>query len=1515
MKNVRSIHFPICINTHGNFSNLQDCHSERSEESSIHALYRFYTILRIAVNDIYQLKERRCPTSGRCRTSILLFIVLFSSIVILFSSNNLFCKSGNNSIIIKLRSASSIGNVLIHLGLKNSKFKQIFPKINSDKNGNSLLSSEQNKDYNELRKYFVLNFTDEASIPAAWEKLRSNPDIIRIDKNVIYHIDTTSVTPNDTYYKDQWAIKAIGADKAWLLSTGKDVLVGVIDTGIEYDHPDLKKSLWINPKEDLNQNGTFEPWTSTDTLKGITGDLNGKDDDGNGYSDDVIGYDFVDESIANVGDDRQRDAVPTDNHGHGTIVSGVIAAQNNNGIGITGIAFDAKIVTLRALDAVGGGQSSDIASAIIYAALNGIKILNCSFGEYSDSPILHEAVKFAYASGCVIIGSSGNDGASKPHYPSDYDEVIGVGASTIKNQRASFSNFNSRLALLAPGSEIKTTAMGGAYKETAGTSLAAPHISAVSAMIRQLNPLASPEDIKGILEASATGFGDGGWNIEAGAGILNAEAALNIIGGTHLYISTPKNNQVFNRKNQTTIPVTGSIATPLFNNYLVLIGKGIDPVYVPKRDLPDTIKQYFNLKPWDTLNIKTNSQIIDGKLAEIPVDNYSDSVYTIRVIVNLKNFHTIEFRKYIEIASEKTRIKIDSLIILYPIFNGKRILLAAAQTSSQCLFSVRFRPLNSNSEFKEISEYETSGRFHSITAYDLQPGIVYEAEAVAVRTGCDSVINKFNFTLPQEGMPSDKFIQQGYSLPPENLLNKVSDFYHDGYPCIAVNEMASALWGPTKIYQFKDNKFIQRDSTPNLWIPVGMGDSNGDGIMEVFAKSSGKSVLFQASIQSGNPFSNKIFSDTVYHNFWAAGMYDFDRNGNPELIASSDTSYLIYTFMNNRYELMTMALDSNRERKHIGTLPGLAIGDFDGDGNIELCFGNRSGDIMFYEFSKGALNLEFIDSSGNSDENFYISTVDIDGNGIPEILIGSIDSSLLPNENDNGVIIWKYRIFQKIGTNSYKSIWTDYVYGVRSGIDYRNGVSAGNLDKEPGDEIVLMPFPNLYILKWDKKNQNMKPLYWNNNAFSNSAVIYDFNNNGVNEIGFNTGNETVFYEFNAQFQGPSAPTSFDGWATSDSTAFFQWYPSPDAEGYEIDSLRFEGKSVFADPVGQTTSNTINIENLGKNKFYSFVIRSYNSNMTDFYSQFSLLDTNIVKIYTHNPLFAQSAEFQNGNRLLVKYTGKLGNKTLEPALFELLDVKKEFLTIAKSVVFGNDSSLIVTLPDFITEGQYILRCKSFRDMWRMPTKENYLPLELSKQQKEIFLYLKSLEVISRTQLLVEFSEPTEQQTAEQISNYMISPYGKIIKVNQKQSNPAQVSIELEPSELIAALGKTYTLTVKNVKSNSEHLMTTGAGNSLSFLFTSPNGDDAFAYPNPIKLGDANHLTFAQIPSKCEVVVITIQGELIARLKEIDGNGGVDWDLHNRNGNLIDPGIYLFYVRETKADGSTVEYERRKFAVVR
>ena len=280
-------------------------------------------------------------------------------------------------------------------------------------------------------------------------------------------------TPDDPYFGQQWALSAMHAPTGWDVGASPaPATVAVIDTGVDASHPDLAGRLWTNPGE-------------------IPG--NGIDDDGNGYVDDVHGWDFFDWS--------PQVYSAADGDSHGTHVAGIIAAQRGNGVGVAGVAGNARIMVLKFLKPT-GGYTSDAIVAIQYAVAEGARVINASWGGTGYSQALCDAISQAADAGVTFVaaaGNSGTDNDASPLWPADCpaSSLISVAATTAGDGLASFSNYGAtQVDLGAPGESILSAIPGASYGYKSGTSMAAPQVSGIAAAVLGSAPGLAPWQVK-----------------------------------------------------------------------------------------------------------------------------------------------------------------------------------------------------------------------------------------------------------------------------------------------------------------------------------------------------------------------------------------------------------------------------------------------------------------------------------------------------------------------------------------------------------------------------------------------------------------------------------------------------------------------------------------------------------------------------------------------------------------------------------------------------------------------------------------------------------------------------------------------------------------------------------------------------------------------------------------------------------------------------------------------------------
>lgn len=346
-----------------------------------------------------------------------------------------------------------------------------------------------------------------------------------VESASLNHLATINLTPNDTRFEQQWPLNNTGqaypysgsyttppgtadcdldAPEAWDVDTAtSDVLVAVLDTGVDYNHRDLAANMWKNTAE----------------LNGLPG----VDDDHNGVIDDVYGYDF-----------QSNDSDPIDSNGHGTMCAGIIAAVMNNSTDLAGIAQNTQIMAVKGMSETGTGTTADLARGLVYAVDNGADVVSMSFSAPVSDQVLADAVVYAAAHGVMLVAAAGNDNRDALVYPARYYQVLGVGATDSNDTRASFSNYCCWVDVAAPGVDILCLRATGTSRGTvqdpyvtvaSGTSMACPYAAGVAALILSRTPAFNPENIRSILKMTSDPKPQDQY---IGQGRINAARALTV---------------------------------------------------------------------------------------------------------------------------------------------------------------------------------------------------------------------------------------------------------------------------------------------------------------------------------------------------------------------------------------------------------------------------------------------------------------------------------------------------------------------------------------------------------------------------------------------------------------------------------------------------------------------------------------------------------------------------------------------------------------------------------------------------------------------------------------------------------------------------------------------------------------------------------------------------------------------------------------------------------------------------
>ncbi|HVO75300.1 MAG TPA: S8 family serine peptidase, partial [Ignavibacteriaceae bacterium] len=903
----------------------------------------------------------------------------------------------------------------------------------------------------------------------------SDPSIEYIEEAHVYKIDSV---PNDSLINAQWALTKIDAFNAWNITTGDtSIIIGIIDTGIDFLHPDLKNKIYKNYRE-------------------IPG--NNIDDDNNGFVDDFMGWDFTDRTgfpfDSTGGDYLNWDNVPSDDNGHGTYIAGIAGAESNNGIGISGAAPNIRLLNIRAFDPAGFGDEDDVAAGILYAIEMGAKVINMSFGDNSFSYVLRDVIKYAYSQNVVMIASSGNSGSNLPHYPSGFTEVISVGNSTPEDFVSSNSNFGSTLDLVAPGTSILTTSKGGGYSEVSGTSASAPFVSAAAALILSLQQFTNDE-IKEIIKSTADDIDAAGWDENSGAGRLNLFKALSVIAPSVFKFNYPYQDFA---TNSDSISVNATILSALFRKYELYIGTGLNPA------------------AWNILIENGLNQVSNQQIFNLDISSFRDTVYCLRLVLYQSNGRTSEER--LNFFVDRTAPEIN-LISAGPSFYGnKATILAAVSTNEPSIVKMFYRKEGTPYfSFITLDGFSVNNKFVKNLHYGFIPKqlveqnsnyeVYFEAEnLVGLRSTLKDGNNFFIFNTGFNYTPAAEF-EEPFFLPPGNLFDKQLSLNQNSQE-IALREFTNS--NITNIYRFNGSSFTKIDSLTDRIIKD-YGDFNNNGspdLLTLFVKNG-----YIEELENGK-FVEKY--QNISGTFWPVLAEDIDKDGKTEIIAvDSDSSITIRKVQTNLSltdSIRLLNFTPDRGSGNSFDSPDAVIVDSDNDGNNEIWMADAEGDLLSYEVEPGTNRYQPYRTveTGLLSSSALVAAGDYDGDGKKEIAV--LLHSIEERDISPFYLLLIFNFVKDSLNIIHEQTFIDASKEFNSSFQRAdNAIKFADIDNDGSEELILFMFPYSYIFKYNSGNTSI--ISYKENINSNSILVSDLNSNGVKEIAFPTSSRINFFEF------------------------------------------------------------------------------------------------------------------------------------------------------------------------------------------------------------------------------------------------------------------------------------------------------------------------------------------------------------------------------------------------------------------
>ncbi len=518
----------------------------------------------------------------------------------------------------------------IKTGLKSvDELNKKFSVIHSEKLSNLSLN-------HYLSNIYIFTMPEDVDILKVAKEFTKNTNIKYAEPNYMYYYSDVT---NDPFCNVQWPLNNVGQDypngqnnnpspgnydcdidafEAWETEQGReDIVVAVIDSGVDHTHFDIADNIWINEEEDINHNGKFDNWLWWRKKNGVSGDIDNEDNDDNGYIDDVIGWDFCSKSIFFNSTDND----PMDENGHGTHCAGIVAAVTNNNVGIAGVSWNSKIMPVKILNKRGAANLLGAVRGIIYAVDNGADIISMSWiGPSSNT--LKNVLNHAYNNGVILVAAAGNepnDLGFLNYYPACHEKVITVAATNSMDENAPFTSFGNPVDVAAPGVDILSLRAKNCFKSrsdyiykdhyfiASGTSMACPHVAGVAALMVSQNPNLTPKEVKTILRSSTDKVNSSSY---IGVGRVNANKALqklySVIADLNVSSKVDEESGL--------VIINGTAKGEGFIKYIIEYNKGT---------YPETWIEIYN----------SSEEIDDNILGIFNTTNLKDGIYTIRLKV------------------------------------------------------------------------------------------------------------------------------------------------------------------------------------------------------------------------------------------------------------------------------------------------------------------------------------------------------------------------------------------------------------------------------------------------------------------------------------------------------------------------------------------------------------------------------------------------------------------------------------------------------------------------------------------------------------------------------------------------------------------------------------------------------------------------------------------------------------------------------------------------------------------
>lgn len=720
-----------------------------------------------------------------------------------------------------------------------------------------------------------------------------------------------------------------------------------------------------------------------------------------------------------------------------------------------------------------------------------------SWGSAQHSFVIQDAIEYAHEQGVVLIGAAGNSQEADSIFPAGYRKVISVASTTQHKQRYYKSNFGASVDIGAPGNAILSTQIGNKYRILTGTSMAAPHVAGVAALMRSKRPAFTHDEIRQTLINTTDDVlekdSDEPDPTLVGAGNINAERALLASGVLQARIHLPQTNS----GGSTSITFIGTAGGYKFESWQLSYGNSTTPTeFIEFTATEATLKFDEHLAVWDITNVP-------------------EGVYTVRLVVNGRDGS--QTHDQVVVTVDRSPPKITSITATETIYGNGYTAIFSWVTDDITRNTFYLRHKGKIAPFSSIEEREL-GKEHFFSL-DLEQGqyqfYIAAQNTVNLKTTDDNNGKYYAIDIRGNSISPNGYAESNLGVAPLHIANKTADFDNDGvaeFVCSRISENTQGgLAAPYSLLFYErtpTGKLRLSHSLSNIVTPDNtdsqvdlqtlkpwtIDDTDNDGLLEILANDKDRTFLIESLTPNGYP-SNIIWETP----FISGGkIADLDNDGRKEIIGVDNNNHRILVFENrgnNQYD-RTVELINETEGQNIFA-HNFVIDDLDADRTMDTVFGDREGELFIYSaISNDNFRLQW-KTKLDIDEVVLLTSGDLTGDGRRELVVGGTVS---PPDIPSASPIWKFLVLT-YQSGKYVRLWEQAIAPYRLN---GNSLAISDLDGDDRNELVIITYPNLYVMKWD--GTTFIPTFHQQIAETPSLFTADLNKNGFHELYVNKNN-------------------------------------------------------------------------------------------------------------------------------------------------------------------------------------------------------------------------------------------------------------------------------------------------------------------------------------------------------------------------------------------------------------------------